>query len=185
MTRKYFESLKINYVPDSLYTNKDLSKVKEIKGILSFQSKEELKSGVNNMLETMNSMISLMGFSAILLAVIIIYNIGVLSFSEKNYQFATLKVLGFDFTKISKIFIQQNMWITIIAIIIGIPLGFTLINNLFTNAIGENYDFEISIRFISILIASLYTFVASYIVSKLLCLKIRKIDMVTSLKGNE
>lgn len=50
---------------------------------------------MNNMLETMKTMIVLIIVVAIILGVVIIYNLGILSYLEKQYQFATLKVLGF------------------------------------------------------------------------------------------
>ena len=51
---------------------------------------------MNNMLSTMKTMIVLIIVIAILLGSVIIYNMGILSYTEKQYQFATLKVLGFD-----------------------------------------------------------------------------------------
>ena len=62
MTRDYLESLGINYKPDSLYTNIDLSNTKEITGVEVIQNIESLKSSMNSMLEIMNSMISLIIF---------------------------------------------------------------------------------------------------------------------------
>lgn len=56
---------------------------------------------------------------------------------------------------------------------------------LFKTAIEEHYDFGAHINLISYVLAALGTFVISYVVSKILVKKIRKIDMVTSLKGNE
>ena len=66
------------------------------------------------MLSTMKTMIVLIIVIAILLGSIIIYNMGILSYTEKQYQFATLKVLGFDDKKIKKIFIKQSNIIAII-----------------------------------------------------------------------
>ena len=140
---------------------------------------------MSDMLSMMKSMITLIIFIAVLLGAIIIYNLGILSFQEKEYQFATLKVLGFSDKKIKKIFIKQNNWITIISIIIGLPLGFYLADFLFKYAIEEHYDFGAHINFVSYVWAAIGTFVISYVVSKILAKKIRKIDMVTSLKGNE
>ncbi len=68
------------------------------------------KSYVTSVLSMMRKMIMLVIFFAILLGVIIIYNMGILSYSEKQYQFATLKVLGFTDKKIKHVFIEQNIW---------------------------------------------------------------------------
>ena len=185
MTREYLENLGITYKPDSLYTNKDLSKVKEINKVDVIQDIENLEEGMTNMLSMMKTMLVLIIGIAILLGAIIIYNLGILSFSEKQYQFATLKVLGFKDNQIKKIFIKQNNWIAVISIIIGCPLGFYLTDWLFKTAIEEHYDFGASITIKTYIIASIGTFIVSYVVSRFLSRKIRNIDMVSSLKGNE
>lgn len=185
MTKGYLESLNIEYKPDSLYTNENIDKKAEITGVDLISDINELKSGMSKMLSTMKSMICLIIGVAILLGVIIIYNMGILSYTEKQYQFATLKVLGFKDKQIRNIFIKQNNIIAIIAIIIGCPLGFCLTDWLFKTAIEESYDFGAYIHISTYIIAAIGTFMVSYIVSKLLSKKINKIDMVSSLKGNE
>ena len=185
MTRKYLESLDIEYKPDSLYTNVDLSENKDIAGVTVISNIDKLKEGMDGMLETMKTMLVLIIVIAIILGSVIIYNLGILSYTEKQYQFATLKVLGFKDKQIQKIFIRQNNIVAVISIILGLPAGFYLTDWLFKTAIEEHYDFGVHINLISYVLAALGTFVISYVVSKILAKKIRKIDMVTSLKGNE
>ena len=185
MTRKYFESLYIEYKPDSLYTNVDLSENKDIAGVTVISNIDKLKEGMDGMLETMKTMLVLIIVIAIILGSVIIYNLGILSYTEKQYQFATLKVLGFKDKQIQKIFIRQNNIVSVISIILGLPAGFYLTDWLFKTAIEEHYDFGAHINFVSYVLAAIGTFVISYVVSKILAKKIRKIDMVTSLKGNE
>lgn len=185
MTKEYLESLGIDYKPDSLYTNKNLKNVKEIKNVEVIQDIKALEEGMTNMLSSMKTMLVLIIGVAILLGTIIIYNLGILSFSEKQYQFATLKVLGFKDSQIKKIFVKQNNWIAFISIIIGCPLGYYLTDWLFKTAIEEHYDFGASIKPLTYVIGSVGTFLVSYIVSNFLARKVNSIDMVTSLKGNE
>ena len=185
MTKKYLESLEIEYKPDALYTNNDLSKTKEIKNIETIQNINSLKEGMTGMLSMMRTMLIMIIGIAILLGSVIIYNLGILSYTEKEYQFATLKVLGFKDKQIENIFIKQNNWIAIISIIIGLPAGFFLTDWLFKTAIEEHYDFCAFITTRTYIIAAIGTFIVSYLVSKFLARKIKKIDMVTSLKGNE
>ena len=184
MTRSYLESLGLTYVPDSLYTNNDNIN-KEDLGIELVQNIDSLTESMNNMLSMMKSMIVLIIFIAIILCIVIIYNLGILSFSEKEYQFSTLKVLGFDNKKIKNIFIKQNIWITLISIVIGLPLGYLLVEYLFKVAIEEHYDFSAYITLKSYIISSIVTYITTYIVSLRLAKKINKIDMVSSLKSNE
>lgn len=184
-TRKYLESLGIKYTPDSIYTNKDLKDVSNIKNVTVIQDKDALKESMDSMLSMMKTMLTLIIGIAAVLGIIIIYNLGILSFTEKEYQFATLKVLGFSDKKIKSIFIKQNNWIAIMSIIIGLPLGYYLTDWLFKTAIEEHYDFGANIKPLTYIIALIGTFVISYLVSKFLARKVNKIDMVSSLKGNE
>ena len=185
VTRSYLESLNVKYTPDSLYTKSDLKGVKEIDGVSLIQDKNALKESMESMLSMMKEMIILIIFFAILLGAIIIYNMGILSYSEKEYQFATLKVLGFKDKKIKKIFIQQNLWITALSVIIGLPSGYYLTSWLFKACLDDNFDFGVHINITTYIIATVGTFLVSYLVSKSLARKVNKIDMVSSLKGNE
>ena len=185
MTKEYLESLDIDYKPDSLYTNTDLKGIKDIKNVSLVQDINELKNGLESMLSMMKSMIILIIVFAVGLGAIIIYNMGILSYSEKQYQFATLKVLGFSDKKIKKIFVEQNNWITVLSIIIGLPTGYYMTSWIFKSVIADNYDFSAYINLSTYLIAIIGTYLVSFIVSKMLSKKINKIDMVSSLKANE
>ena len=184
-TKNFFDTLDEEYKADSVYTNVDLSGIKEIPGVNTIQTIKNLEDGMNSMLNMMYSLIALLIGVSIVLAIVIIYNLGILSFSEKEYQFATLKVLGFKYKNIKKIFIKQNIWIGIIAIIIALPLGNFMTDYIFKNAIGDSYDFEAMIKPITFIFSAIGTFIVVYIVNQFLSKKIRKIDMVSSLKGNE
>ena len=184
MTRRYLESLGVEYIPDAMYTNKDLGKVKEIKNVETIQNILSLKDGMNNMLSMMKEMLVLIIGVAVVLGCVIIYNLGILSYTEKEYQFATLKVLGFSDKRIKNIFTKQNNWIAIISIVIGLPFGYYLTDWLFKTAIEEHYDFGANITIRTYVIAAIGTFIVSYLVSRFLARKIKNIDMVTSLKGN-
>ena len=184
MTKKYLESLGINYKPDTVYTNADLNN-KDIVGASLIQDKAAIESGMNSMLNTMKTMIVLLIVVAAILGSVIIYNLGVLSFTEKQYQFSTLKVLGFSDKRIRKVYVKQNNWITFISIILGLPLGFLLLDVIFKMALSDAYDMYAYIKPLSYLIAVLGTFIISFSTSFVLAKKVNKIDMVTSLKGNE
>lgn len=185
MTKEYLESLDIDYKPDSLYTNTDLKGIKDIKNVSLVQDINELKNGLESMLSMMKSMIMLIIVFAIGLGAIIIYNMGILSYSEKQYQFATLKVLGFSDKKIRKIFVQQNNWITVLSIIIGLPTGYYMTSWIYESVIADNYDLSAYINLSTYLIAIIGTILVSIIVSRMLSKKVNKIDMVSSLKANE
>jgi putative ABC transport system permease protein len=183
MTRKMYESLGFNYRPDAIYTDKEVKDIPE--GAETVQDIDSIRDGMNQMLDTMMTMVVALIVFAAILGAIIIYNMGILSFAEKDYQFSTLKVLGFSDKRIGRIFIQQNLWIAIVAIIVGLPVGYGVVNYIFKEAIDDAYDFSISITLLTCLLSTIGTFIVSYTVSKWLTRRVAKIDMVKSLKANE
>ena len=185
MTKEFYESLGLEYKPDSIYTNEKLENVKELDGAKAVQNISELKSGMESMLGTMKALIVIMVIVAAALGMVIIYNLGILSLSEKHYQFATLKVLGFKDKQIKNIFTKQNIWLTIIGVILGLPLGFYMTDFIFRMALSQDYDFGASIKIWSYLYAIVGILVVSFVVNKRLANKVNTIDMVTSLKANE
>lgn len=185
MTRKYYETLGLTYRADTVYTDENLSNAKTIDGVDTIQSIATLKQGMESMLETTETMVVLLIVVSAILGFVIIYNLGILSFTEKQYQFATLKVLGFKDKQIKNIFVKQNLWLTVAGIVIGLPLGFWMLDYIFKSALGENYDFNAYINLVSYLYATVGSLVVSVVVNKVLSRKVKKIDMVSSLKGNE
>lgn len=182
MSKTYYESLGLSYHPTAIYTN---STVKKTNGISKISTLSSIQKGMENILQTMKTMVVLLIVFAVILGSVILYNLGVLSFSEKQYQFATLKVLGFKDRQIRSIFIKQNNWIAIVAILIGLPFGYLMLDYIYTNALSEGFDFDATVHLISYAYAIIGTFLVSYIMNLILARKIKSIDMVSSLKANE
>lgn len=182
MTKQCYEKKGLVYRADSLYTNKH---AKKLEGASKVSSIGSIRKGMEDMMATMRSVMVLLIVFAILLGSVILYNLGVLSFTEKQVQFATLKVLGFKDRQIEEIFVKQNIWIMLVAICIGLPLGYGLLVYIYTNAIGDTYDFSAVVYFMSYVYSTVGTILVSYVMNKLLARKIKKIDMVSSLKSGE
>lgn len=79
---------------------------------------------------------------------------GILSYNEKQYQFSTLKALGFKDKSIRKIFIKQNILITIL---IGLPSWKYLTKWIFKACLDEAYDFGVYINISTYVIAAVMT----------------------------
>ena len=186
MSRTFLEeTLGKEYHADMLYTNEDLEGIDELPGVETISSVSSLAEQMNSMLSTMNAFIWLLVIISAILGFVIIYNMGILSLSENNYQFATLKVLGFRYSAVRKVFVRQNLWLTLISVLIGLPGGYALTDYIFKEAIGEHYDFFAMINGRTYLIGMAGTLAISVLSTLYLARKLKKIDMVSSLKANE
>jgi putative ABC transport system permease protein len=103
---------------------------------------------------------------------------------ERYRELATLKVVGFKDKRIGNILVSQNVWLTVLGIIIGLPLG-ALVLDLLLVAMASDYELKLVIGAMSYLVSTLLTFGVSLIVSICVAKKNKKIDMVEALKGAE
>lgn len=112
----------------------------------------------------------------------------------ENYKDVALETNFIESNEISKMYIvdgeefskeKSGLWLSTLDIILGLPLGFIMTDYIFKSALGDSYDFSASIKITSYLLSIFGSFVVSIIVNKVLARKIKTIDMVTSLKGNE
>ena len=184
MTKEYLESLGVEYRADTMYLKEKINE-ENIPGVNKIQDISTLREGMENMLSTLKTVIVILILVAIILGFVIIYNLGVLSLSEKEYQFATLKVLGFSSKKIKRIFTKQNVWLAIIGIIIGLPCGYFMVDFIFKMALSDSYDFNAYVKLFTYLYAIVGIIIVTFFVNKFLSKKVNKIDMVSSLKSNE
>ena len=152
--------------------------------VTGVNSKSEMQAAYESSMEIMNMMVGMMAVFSILMIVVVLYNSGVLSFHERVKEFATLKVLGLRSSKIRRILSMQNLWLSIIGIIIGAPLGNVSLNAMI-NTNGENFDYNLMLAPVDYVIAGIFVMIISMLVSFMFSKRIRKLDMVETLKGVE
>ena len=136
------------------------------------------------MIEAMNLLIHILMLAAVVLAVVVLYNLGVLSFQEKQRELSTLKVIGFHSGRIRTLLLTQNIWMTALGTLLGIPVGLWIIEYIF-RFMGESFDFITVVYPLSYLYSILGTFLVSIMVNCLFSRKVKSLDMVSSLKGVE
>ena len=182
MNEDYAKSKNINYHINFVYTSE--SNINTNENIINTQSKSIIIKSFDSFMELMNISVTLLIIAAVVLGVVVLYNLGVMSFMERYREMSTLKVLGFKDKKIGNLLITQNMWISILGTIIGIPLGVWTLDYLI-KALASEYEMSLSISWLSFVISILITLGVSWFVSIVIANKNKKIDMVESLKCSE
>ncbi len=181
---KYAEKLGLDVKADSIYTSTEKADIKAESAIKSVQSKQMIIDSFDTLNEIMNMMVAVLIIAATVLGIVVLYNLGVMSYTERYREMATLKVVGFRNRKIGKLLISQNMWVTVIGVIVGIPAGIGTLSFLVTQLASE-YEMRISVSVLSIAVSAVLTFAVSLLVSLMVARKNKKIDMVEALKGAE
>lgn len=185
LSREEYESLQYDFNPTSFYTNMTIPQyVKDSDDVSGVISIEQLKIDLDKNMEMMNLMVGILIVAAVLLGIIVLYNMGVLSFLEKTREVATLKVLGFSSGRIRRILRQQNNWITIIGIIAGLILGYQFLD-IMMQTMSEDNDMPTVVYLASYLYSIIGTWITSTGVNYMLSGKVKTICMVDALKGVE
>ena len=140
---------------------------------------------VDDMLGSMNVVIAVLVISAGMLAFIVLYNLNNINISERKRELATLKVLGFFDREVSAYVNRENIMLTAIGMAVGLLLGLALHRFVMTTVETDTIMFGRVIRWYSYVFSGLLTIVFSMIVSGVQFFKLKKIDMVESLKSVE
>lgn len=184
MTPAYADSIDFSYVMDSVYTDTAKSDIAADRSVKSVLSKQAIMDSFNTFTDLMNTMIVVLIAGALLLGVIVLYNLGVMSYTERYREMATLKVVGFKDKKIGKLLIGQNLWLSLIGILIGLPAGMGTLAYLL-NALAGEYEMKLAISVQTVLYSIILTMGMALLVSLMVSRKNKKIDMVEALKGAE
>lgn len=180
----YADKIGISYVVDSVYTDTAKNDIESSTVIKSVQSKQMIMDSFEQFISIMNTMIYVLVGGALLLGVIVLYNLGSMSYAERYREMATLKVVGFRDKKIGGILAGQNLALSIVGILVGIPLGALTLSYLLKTLASE-YEMKMAISIGAYCITALLTAGMSLLVSILVARKNKNIDMVEALKGQE
>lgn len=184
VSNAYADLLRIPYTIDSVYTNTGKGEIQPSDAITSVQSKQMIMDSFEVFLSIMDIMIYLLVGGALLLGIIVLYNLGTMSYTERYREMATLKVVGFRDKKIGRLLSGQNLSLAVIGIAVGIPVGTAALAYLL-RALASEYEMKMCISVLSYLATVFLTVGMSWLVSLLVARKNKKIDMVDALKGQE
>lgn len=179
---KHFKDLGYNYTPTSILTSEHINK--NYTGVDTVNTIDDLVNSWNDLTESMIIMVFTLITFASILSIVVLYNLGLLSFTEIERDMATLKVIGFRTKNLRKLLLTQNLWFSTIGFILGIPLGYMLIKAMLDSS-GDSFYYSLHLSLFNLALTFLITFGLSILVNLLFSRKIKNINMVESLKGVE
>lgn len=172
-------------VDPSADTNAVAEDLLDINGVTSVSMNATTQAQVNSMLGNLNVIIVLMILAAGLLAFIVLYNLNNINITERRRELATLKVLGFYPGELAAYVYRENVILTLFGTVLGIGLGFVLHWFVMQTVETETVMFGAEMRFTSYLFSVLLTVLFAVLVNALMYFRLKKIDMIESLKSVE
>lgn len=152
---------------------------------LSISYTESIAEQLERMLGSLDTVIIVLIVSAGMLAFVVLYNLNNINITERQRELATLKVLGFYDMEVSQYVFRENILLTIIGVLAGSVLGVLLHRYVITTVEVEAVMFGRIVGPLSFVYSALFTCGFSAVVNIVMHYKLKKIDMVESLKSVE
>ncbi len=153
--------------------------------VLTYTDVKTLEEKLSNMMHSLDLVIWVLIFSAGLLAFVVLYNLNNISILERKRELATLKVLGFYDIEVAEYVYRENVLLTVFGVILGIGLGLILHQFVIRTCEIDMIMFGRRIKLLSYLWSTLFTFLFAIIVNTAMFYRLKKVDMVESLKCAE
>ena len=161
------------------------TKLLSMDGVLNVSYTSSIEGRLDDMLRSLNLVIVVLIVSAGMLAFVVLYNLNNINITERQRELATLKVLGFYDGEVASYVYRENILLTIIGSVVGMVLGNLLHRYIILTVEVEEAMFGRQIHWQSYLYSFLLTVAFSLFVNWVMFYKLKKIDMVESLKSVE
>lgn len=192
-TYEYLEGLGYSIPVTTCYVKvSDSSKMNSIKTSLSefdqvsfVNSRQDIIDKINDSMSMMNQIFAVMILASAAMSLAVIFNITSINIYDRRRDIATLKVLGYQREEVEKIILIENLVLTAIGSVLGIALGL-LMQYALVGIVSET-DMYLPFIFIPLVvpISVILIFGFTFLANLLLKGKIKRINMVESLKSVE
>ncbi len=160
-------------------------KAVELDAVTSVSNLGDMRRNANEVLSALNIIIGLVvGFSAAL-SFIVIFNLTNINLAERSREIATVQVLGFYKRETESYALRENLILSVLASILGLPFGIVLHSAVMDMVDIDLFSFRTQISTLSYVYAFVLSVAFAALVNLLMARRINKINMAESLKAVE
>ena len=154
-------------------------------GVLNVTAGSLLKERIGSIMDNLIYIVLLTIVCAAALAFIVIYNLININITERLREIATVKVLGFYRGEAAVYVLRENILLTLLGSLLGIPLGILLNRFVMSSIKVDLVSFTARVKFPSFIWSIGFTVLFSLFVYLIMMRKLEKIDMAAALKAAE
>lgn len=147
-------------------------------------SAEKIIGSFDSYMKIMNDLIVILAIAAVILGIIVLYNLGTLNYIERKKEIAMLKGIGYRDRTIGWMLVSQNIWMTVAGLILGIPLGIIVLNVLLESLASE-YEMIPTLGPMTYAVTILVTFAVSLFVSLMITRNIKKAEVLELMRNSD
>lgn len=170
---------------NGVYINSDddvLKKLSDMKNV-TIQSQSDMKEAFEEFTTLTAVSMGVMVIFSGLLGFIIVYSMTLMSINERTLEFSSLRVMGFTKKEIFNMLVRENMIMTLIGIIAGIPIGLWLVDYMSKSFTTDVYTMNEPISLNSMIVSIILTITFIILAQLMTYVKIHKLDFMQALKN--
>ena len=156
-----------------------------LSGVVSTSRMRDTQDTYTHSMERVDFVVVIVILAAAALAMVVLYNLSNINITERSRELATIKLLGFYDGEVSAYVYRENIVLTVFGIALGILMGHWLHVYLVRSTEIDLMMFGRETDPMSYLYAAVLTALFSFLVNLLAHFRMKKIDMVESLKSAE
>ncbi len=160
-------------------------KLMDIQGVNGVKQLSATRNSVDMALGSLNYIIWLIVVFSGLLEFVVIFNLTNINIAERRREIATVQVLGFYPKEQNSYVLRENLVLSVISSIIGLPLGIVFHNTVMKLIVIDRISFNLHIEPLSFGIALICTILFAVFVNQFMKRQIDRIPMAESLKAVE
>lgn len=183
MGEKLMEKNAVNGVYFNSSDDKIYEKLSSVPQVASVMSIEETRDSFVEYMSIMNAAIAFLIVFSGILGFCIVYNATSIIIGEREMEFSALRVLGLSGNEIFKMILNENNLLMVAGIVLGIPIGMSLLSSMSAAVSTDMYRFDMAASPGAIAGAALFTAVFVYFAQLATYQKIRKLDLLAALKN--
>lgn len=181
-----FEATELNAIcvePDAAARESISTSLQNQEGVSTAGFTEDTRASFDDLIQSLNSIIAVIIFCAGALAFVVLYNLTNINVTERQRELATIKVLGFFDGEVAGYIYRETSLLTILGCAIGLVLGIFMQSFVIQTVEVDMVMFGRTIEPLSFVYSALLTLLFAVVVDLVMFPKLRKIDMVESLKS--
>lgn len=159
------------------------AQLQEQEGVTTAGFTEDTRASFDDLVESLNSIILVIIFCAGALAFVVLYNLTNINVTERQRELATIKVLGFRDGEVAGYIYRETSLLTILGCAVGLAFGVLMHSFVIQTVEVDMVMFGRTVEPLSFVYSALLTLLFAVIVDLVMYPKLKKIDMVESLKS--
>lgn len=170
---------------DPAFTAQLEEELEDMTAVSSILSRQQELGNFNQNMDAMVYSISIMVIFALLLGFAIVYNSSVISFSERQRELASLRVLGFTIKEVSGILLKENLLQSLLGVALGLPFGYLMVKGYISAVSTDLFTMPVIIYPTTYIYSALGGFFFIIVAHLLAVRGVRQLQLVEVLKNKD